>query len=55
MYILAVVRGCPQAVTLLGCMVFGSKLTFDGALFVGMSMLGGFCYSYAKIRDLQER
>mmetsp|Transcript_49687 Transcript_49687/g.140698 ORF Transcript_49687/g.140698 Transcript_49687/m.140698 type:complete len:224 (-) Transcript_49687:215-886(-) len=42
-------------VTLLGVVLFDARLTFEQALFVVMSMLGGFGYSYAKVMDMRRR
>ena len=41
--------------TLLGVVLFDARLTFEQALFVVMSMLGGFGYSYAKVMDMRRR
>jgi len=36
-------------VSLLGFLLFSAPITLQGATYIGMSMLGGFLYSYAKI------
>lgn len=35
--------------TVFGAVIFGSVITNEAAIFIGMGLLGGFLYAYAKI------
>ena len=37
--------------TVFGAVIFGSVITQEGAIFIGMGLLGGFLYAYAKILE----